>query len=834
MRNQRRLWVNMALACASLLFSGTLLAADEKAAALAEVNQTRQLLGLPGVTGNALLDQAAQAHADYLQTNINGISHDETPGLSGFTGTTPGARLSTAGYLFSSMNEVISGGVASGKQAVQGLVQAIYHRFGILAPEVAEVGIGLGTALGKFANVVIEFGATFGNIVTMPSDWLGTYPVEGQTGVTRDFYSNTEVPDPVPSLDRVGYPVSIHADSNDILTVTSFTLTLAAGGMPLSAQLLSFPADGHVPPHAAAIVPLAPLDYGTRYQASFSGTRNGQPVNLSWTFTTATFSTLAVDLPYQRVGTNQVAQISVSGGNGGSHMTGSSWRSSNAAMPAPSITEVTPGSGLYEVRVTAAADVTVNFGDQDGQTLSAKVSFADPISETTTLVSGWNLLGNPLQTPVLLLERFGRVDAPVAGITGNVISVWKYLPANAPDQRWAFYTPSMTATDLASFAASKGYAVLERIEPGEGYWVNTSLSGNATLNLPTRTGVPSTTVPATLASGWSLRGVGGEAVTPAAFDKALGTGALSGQSLCFSSGECWQVSGGLAAVPSFKSLWTWDGPAKQWRFYDPNLALQGGNALDAFASVNNFSAYDLAENQYLHTGEGFWVASTGVADALPPSPWLNPVSGSGNAVTLNLQSGWNLLGNGQDQPLTVASQFGNTSNVTTVWKWDAVKAGWQFYAPLMDALTLQTYADGKGYGVLTSINPGEGFWVNVAQPFAVTFPAGVSLSANDFAAGKTYALKLNWNLVGIGNSLSPSAFNLALSNTPPATGPVPVNLTTLWAWDNPLSQWYFYAPNLEGLGGNALFDYTAGKGYLDFTFKNKTLGAGMGFWVNKP
>jgi len=579
MHKSRCLWVKLALACASLLFASTLFAADEKAAVLAEVNQTRQLMGLPAVAGNAQLDLAAQAHADYLQTHINGISHNETPGLSGFTGATPGARLTAAGYLFSSMNEVISGGVASGQQAVQGLVQAIYHRFGIFAPEVAEVGIGLGTAPGKFANVVIDFGATFGNTVTLPIGWLGTYPVDGQTGVTRDFNSDTEVPDPVPSQNRVGYPVSIHAGAQDTLAVTSFTLARADGGMSLPVQLLSFPADAHVPANAAAVVPLAPLDYGTRYQASFIGTRNGQAVSLSWTFTTATYVTLAVDLPYQRVGTGQVAQIRVGGGNGGSWMTGSSWSSFQTVTPV--ITEVSPG--VYEVSVSAAAEVTVNFADQDGQTISAKVNFSDPTSQTVTLAPGWNLLGN-----------------------------------------------------------------------------------------------------------------------------------------------------------------------------------------------------------------------------------------------------------GQDQPLAVASLFGNASNVTTVWKWDVATTGWQFYAPSMDATALQTYASGKGYGVLTSINPGEGFWVNVAQPFTVTFPAGVSLSARDFTAGKTYALKPNWNLVGIGNSLSPSGFNVALSSSLPVAGAVPVNLTTLWAWDNLQSKWYFYAPNLEGQGGTVLFDYTASKGYLDFTATGKTLGAGMGFWVNRP
>ena len=72
-----------------------------------------------------------------------------------------------------------------------------------------------------------------------------------------------------------------------------------------------------------------------------------------------------------------------------------------------------------------------------------------------------------------------------------------------------------------------------------------------------------------------------------------------------------------------------------------------------------------------------------------------------------------------------------------------------------------------------------------------------------------------------GNDVTPSGFNLSLGAT---------SLTTLWAWNNPLSQWYFYAPSLETNG--TLSSYSASKGYLDFG--SKTLGNGNGFWVNKP
>ncbi len=571
-------------------------AVDETLAVLAEVNLTRQQVGLPALTLNANLNQSAKAHADYLQGSVQTISHYETPGLPGFTGVTPADRMTAAGYGWSSVNEVISGGIASGQSAVRGLVQAIYHRFGILSPDAAEAGIGVGNAIGKSPTFVINLGATWSNAVSMPRGWLGTYPVNGQSDVVRDFFSDTESPDPITNQNRVGYPVSIHAGAQDILLVSSFTLK-PIGGAPLAAQILKYPDDPHVPASAAALVPLVLLEFGTQYQADFSGTLNGQNVTHSWTFKTANFSSLSVDVQRQRVGTHQLARIQLSGGNGGTSLRQTQWQSTSPTDPAPKVIEVSPG--LFEVSVVAAADVTLTFADAEAQTLSAVVSFADPVSETTSLVKGWNLVGNALQTPQSMLERFGSGDAPLIGVSDKIISVWKWLPARS---QWAFYAPSMTAQALATYAASKGYALLDSIQPGEGFWVNAS----AALSLPTRTDVPSPTVPVTLPVGWSLLGVGGEAVTPAAFDKALSTGALSGNSLCYPT-ECWRVSGGLAAMPSIKTLWTWDAPGGKWRFFAPSLALQSGTALSDYAIGKGYLPYDLAELMYLHMGEGFWV-----------------------------------------------------------------------------------------------------------------------------------------------------------------------------------------------------------------------------------
>jgi hypothetical protein len=201
-------------------------------------------------------------------------------------------------------------------------------------------------------------------------------------------------------------------------------------------------------------------------------------------------------------------------------------------------------------------------------------------------------------------------------------------------------------------------------------------------------------------------------------------------------------------------------------------------------------------------------------------------SGGDLSVSLALAQGWNLLGNSLTKALPMSPTFSNPAVVTTVWKRDVATSGWQFYAPTLDAAALQSYAASKGYSVLSVINPGEGYWVNAKTSASLGTQTGAAfnLAAANLAAG--------WNLVATGNDVSPSAFNLSLSATPPAAGVVPINLTSLWAWDNPLSQWYFYAPSLES--SNGLASYITSKSYLDFTSHNKKLGNGTGFWVNKP
>jgi len=85
-------------------------------------------------------------------------------------------------------------------------------------------------------------------------------------------------------------------------------------------------------------------------------------------------------------------------------------------------------------------------------------------------------------------------------------------------------------------------------------------------------------------------------------------------------------------------------------------------------------------------------------------------------------------------------------------------------------------------------------------------------------------------LIAVGDSPLVSDFNLALGGTPPSVGSVPLNLTTLWAWDAAVSNWMFFAPMLVNNG--TLNNYITTKGYLPFG--TKALTPSTGFWVNMP
>lgn len=252
------------------------------------INYRRTQLGVPVVTENALINRAALGHSEYLRTN-NVMSHDQNAGNPGFTGATLIDRLNAAGYTIPATGyaygEVISGATnGSGFYMAEELITAIYHRFVMFEPKFREIGTGAATSSRGYNYFTANFATRGGFGPGIPVNTVVTWPFNGQSGVVPNFLSDSEEPDPVPNINEVGYPISVHANIDAPLTMQTFTVR-PRGGANLQVQVVNSSATASQRT-AIAIVPLARLAAATTYDVSFSGTVNGSPVSRDWSFTT--------------------------------------------------------------------------------------------------------------------------------------------------------------------------------------------------------------------------------------------------------------------------------------------------------------------------------------------------------------------------------------------------------------------------------------------------------------------------------------------------------------------------------------------------------------------
>lgn len=272
-------------------------------------------------------------------------------------------------------------------------------------------------------------------------------------------------------------------------------------------------------------------------------------------------------------------------------------------------------------------------------------------------------------------------------------------------------------------------------------------------------------------------------------------------------------------------------------FWPDHAVADGGSysyAVAACDAANNCSALSSSVTIVI-SGTSTTTTSTSSTTSTSTTSSTTTTTLGSTTLTLTLVPGWNLVGNGGTGTIDAAA-FNDESKIITVWKWLASLSKWAFYTPTLTGQQLLDYAENKGYDVLTSIGAGEGFWVNAKIEFSATVSAPALVTSNSLQPkldGSSLLLS-GWNLIAIGDNKTPSAFNKAIGAEPPAAGVVPINLTTLWAWDALQSGWYFYAPSLEAQGATKLTDYITAKSYLDFTLNGKVLAPGDGFWVNKP
>ena len=252
------------------------------------LNFRRQQAGVSALTRSSLVDTAASGHSNYQRLNV--VTHLQEAGKPGFTGVNLVDRLRAVNYATPTYfyGEVISASSTnSGVYLAEELITAIYHRFAIFEPRFKEIGAGIATNSTGYTIFTTNLTANDGYGPGIGRGNIITWPVAGQTGIVPNFYSDYEAPDPVENANEVGYPISVHADADVVLSVSSFTVK-PRGGANLAVKLLSAAADPQktTTRSAASIVPLSVLAAGTTYDVSFVGAADGTPISKSWSFTT--------------------------------------------------------------------------------------------------------------------------------------------------------------------------------------------------------------------------------------------------------------------------------------------------------------------------------------------------------------------------------------------------------------------------------------------------------------------------------------------------------------------------------------------------------------------
>ena len=273
----------------------------DRLAAFNRLNEIRLSAGLGMVAQNTAMDQAAQAHAEWMIAN-DVLSHEEVAGTPGFTGENYARRDEHFGYVPVEGGEVMASG-AHGDTGVDALVNMVYHRSLILAFEPVDVGIGWSGAISAHVVTPLVIDATrpgtdpvrgLGQVAQSSIRGAACWPIDGARDVP--LIMGLEIPSPVPAQNvlTLGTPVSVTVERLKTISSTQFTLTNSATGAVVTTQLLTNKNDpsGLVPESYIAVVPLAPLAANTTYRVDFIGstieffTGAVESVIRTWSFTT--------------------------------------------------------------------------------------------------------------------------------------------------------------------------------------------------------------------------------------------------------------------------------------------------------------------------------------------------------------------------------------------------------------------------------------------------------------------------------------------------------------------------------------------------------------------
>jgi hypothetical protein len=227
---------------------------------------------------------AAQNHCDYYVTNQGDAMceapspHNEIEGCPGYTGSGLGDRMRAAGYMGRGGNECMAF-TNDPERSTMMFVNSVYHRTPVLDPWMRELGYGAGEGCDTI---------DYGQGEMTPQEVTAFYPYAGQTEVPTSFDGSREGPEPpMPASGwPSGFPVTLYARD---ITVASHAIMVEGTTEDIPHQWLA-DEDPTLPSYAKVLYTDAPLTANTTYRVVISATREGEPLDFDWTFTTGAAS----------------------------------------------------------------------------------------------------------------------------------------------------------------------------------------------------------------------------------------------------------------------------------------------------------------------------------------------------------------------------------------------------------------------------------------------------------------------------------------------------------------------------------------------------------------
>ena len=203
--------------------------------AVEALNKIRTDAGLTTLKTNILLEESAQNHANYAwDVWINYrvyVGHNEYTEYASeyYTGQLDDRVQKVYSENNERMPSTYSENISietkntSYRSSLNGLMAAIYHRFGFLETSLIEVGVG-------HSGGAWNYNMTLNSSQKLKNPSVVIYPYSGQKQTQR-YYANDESPDPLYGkgiVGSVGYPISIEFASST--SVSSFKLYEVTNG----------------------------------------------------------------------------------------------------------------------------------------------------------------------------------------------------------------------------------------------------------------------------------------------------------------------------------------------------------------------------------------------------------------------------------------------------------------------------------------------------------------------------------------------------------------------------------------------------------------------------